>query len=206
MSLAFGSEAQAELELPDLRVSGVEVDATTTKFDLQLTVAQDDGPDGAGGFRCLFTYATAVFDEATVVELGRRFTAVLEAVVADPQRPVGDIDVLDPALAQQLRGVHGPQTVAPTTLWDVFDAARATAPDAVAVRDETGSLTYAELDVRARRIGAVLRSRGVDPGTPVAVAVGRSVESITAFWGIVASAAPCSPSTPTIPPSASSTW
>ncbi|MEH3156193.1 MAG: condensation domain-containing protein [Gordonia paraffinivorans] len=195
--LAFGSTDQPDLELPGLRVSGLEVDTTTTKFDLQLTVAQSS--DDSTGFECVLTYATALFDESTVAELGRRFAAVLAAVVADPRMPVGDIDVLEPAVSERLRHMASPPAPERATLGDVFADALAADPDAAAVVAEGGRLTWSELDARARRVATVLRSRGVVDGTPVGLAIGRSVESITAFWGIVAAGGAVVPIDPNYP-------
>ncbi|OOL26659.1 hypothetical protein GQ85_43685, partial [Rhodococcus rhodochrous] len=54
------------------------------------------GTDPAG-MTGAFTYATDLFDADTVTAFADRFLRVLTAVTADPARPVGDLDLLDPA-------------------------------------------------------------------------------------------------------------
>jgi acyl carrier protein len=53
-------------------------------------------------------------------------------------------------------------------------------PDAVAVRDQTGSLTYGELAAAVRRAGSALRAAGVGTGDEVALLLPRSVDSLIA--------------------------
>ena len=93
--LTFQNMAAAELELPGLSVSGVDFDAQIAKFDVQLTLSEGFAEDGSpDGFRAEFTYATDLFDAVTVEGFADRFVRILEAVVVDPSRRVGDIDLL----------------------------------------------------------------------------------------------------------------
>ncbi|MDI9954825.1 condensation domain-containing protein, partial [Rhodococcus sp. IEGM 1305] len=49
----------------------------------------------AQGLTAALTYAQDLFDEDTVRGFADRFTRLLEAAVADPDSPVGDLDLLD---------------------------------------------------------------------------------------------------------------
>ncbi|MBJ8338734.1 amino acid adenylation domain-containing protein [Antrihabitans sp. YC3-6] len=73
-------------------------------------------------------------------------------------------------------------------------------PAATAVVCDTESLTYADLDVTSSRLARVLIARGAGPGDSVAVALPRSVASISALWAVAKSGAayvPVDPSYPT---------
>ena len=73
-------------------------------------------------------------------------------------------------------------------------------PAAIAVVCDTESLTYADLDVMSSRIARVLIARGAGPGDAVAVALPRSVASISALWAVAKSGSayvPVDPSYPT---------
>ncbi|WP_328600357.1 condensation domain-containing protein, partial [Rhodococcus sp. (in: high G+C Gram-positive bacteria)] len=64
------------------------------KFDLQLTVSPLE-EDGVGvGMPMSLTYATDLFDESTVVSFAERLVRVLEAMVAEPDSVVGDVELL----------------------------------------------------------------------------------------------------------------
>ncbi|WP_435278810.1 condensation domain-containing protein, partial [Rhodococcus yananensis] len=85
--LAFQNLERGALELAGLRVDEVDIEFTQAKFDLQLTIS--DPVDGSEGYDAEFTFATDLFDRATVVSFAERFVRVLGAVVADPAVVVG---------------------------------------------------------------------------------------------------------------------
>ncbi|WP_344641698.1 condensation domain-containing protein, partial [Kitasatospora cystarginea] len=93
--LAFQNMEQSALQLGDLRVAGVDATAVAAKFDLQLTVVEQFDEAGApAGMAAQFTYATDLFDESTVVSFAERLVRVLEAMVAEPDSVVGDVELL----------------------------------------------------------------------------------------------------------------
>ncbi|MGI5216607.1 AMP-binding protein [Nocardia sp. CA-290969] len=73
-------------------------------------------------------------------------------------------------------------------------------PDSVAVDDGTRSLTYRQLDDLSRAWARVLTACGAGPGTPVAVVIPRSIESVLAFWAVATAGACFVPIDPTDPP------
>ena len=69
-----------------------------SQFDLHLIASDRYGETGAPqGISGVFTYATDLFDEATVQCFVDRFVRVLDVVVTDPSVCVGDVDLLDAA-------------------------------------------------------------------------------------------------------------
>ncbi|MGW5863081.1 amino acid adenylation domain-containing protein [Streptomyces sp. NPDC055239] len=58
-------------------------------------------------------------------------------------------------------------------------------PDAIAVGSDDSSLTYRELDVRARRLARGLALRGVGPESVVAIALPRSPDAVVALLGVL---------------------
>ncbi|MFC4044702.1 amino acid adenylation domain-containing protein [Dactylosporangium siamense] len=87
------------LELPGLRMRIEPTASSTAKFDLNLMLREQLGPDGAHlGIEGLLEYSADLFDEPTVWRLARRFTTLLAEVVADPQtRCCRPLDVRDPS-------------------------------------------------------------------------------------------------------------
>ncbi|WP_234293489.1 condensation domain-containing protein, partial [Nocardia jinanensis] len=145
VGLTFQNLAQSGLELPGLTVSGVDVDTEISQFDLNLVLGdsydETGAPRGAAGY---LTYATALFDHATVQGFADRFVRLLAAVSADPSIPVGDLEVLAPAertrvLAEWNATEHA---VPAGLLLDGFNAVAAAHPDRVAVSFEGTSLSY----------------------------------------------------------------
>ncbi|MCW2429549.1 non-ribosomal peptide synthetase component F [Rhodococcus erythropolis] len=134
------------------------------KFDLQLTVSPLE-EDGVGvGMPMSLTYATDLFDESTVVSFAERLVRVLEAMVAEPDSVVGDVELLgEDERSQGVGGVN--DTVHELTvgalLLDGFVAQVAASPDAVAVVFEGQSLSYAEFGSRVNRLARYWVSVGV---------------------------------------------
>ncbi|WP_405488934.1 amino acid adenylation domain-containing protein [Nocardia sp. NBC_00511] len=198
--LALQNTETPELELPGLTVSAVDAELTTAKFDLQIGVDQLYTVDGTPGeLAFVFAYATELFDEETMVALGRRLTRILTAVAADPHIPVGDIDILDavereraqansvtPPPAAVARGTALPQSLSAVVEDD---------PDGPALVWGEESLSYSELDARSSRLARVLIGRGCGPGAGVAVRLDRGVEQIVATWAVLKAGAALVPLT-----------
>ncbi|NUS43575.1 MAG: amino acid adenylation domain-containing protein, partial [Mycobacteriaceae bacterium] len=180
--LSFQNTAGASVELPELAVSEVDLDAGVAKFDLQLDIT----PDGGSGLRASVNYATDLFDAATAAAFGQRLVRVLEAFASAPDTPVGEIDLLDSAERMRVlwewnaTGHH----IRPATLVSLFEAQVERTPDATAVTFEGASLTYAEFSGWVNRLARNLIELGVGPESLVGVAMRRSVDMVAAVYAI----------------------
>lgn len=74
-------------------------------------------------------------------------------------------------------------------------------PDAVAVIDDHGDMTYAELDRRANQVARLLRSLGVRPGDRVGLHLPRTSEAMIGVYGVLAAGAAYVPLPLGTPPS-----
>ncbi|WP_225732769.1 condensation domain-containing protein, partial [Nocardia sp. JCM 34519] len=178
VALFFQNMDKPTLALPGLSAEAVEFDGAVAKFDLQLTITPQDDP--AAGMSAMFTYATDLFDRATVAEFAARLRRILKAVAADPARPIGDIGLL--SLVERDRIVYEwndtRQRVAPELLLDGFRRAVAAHPEAVAIAYEGVELTYGEFDERVNRLARLLISQGVGAESLVGLAVRRSLDLV----------------------------
>ncbi len=198
--LSFENLGPTHLDLPGLTIDKVELDAEVAKFDLQFTFRESIGENGlADGMTGEFTYATDLFDESTVRALADRFLRVLDAVVASPDVVVGDIDLLGADEVAQLTGPVAPTAPEPAVLPDLLAAAADSDPDALALVSGTDEVTYRVLDERSTRLARLLVSRGAGPEDVIAVALTRSVESVTAVWAVAKSGAAFVPVDPNYP-------
>ncbi|NUS45757.1 MAG: amino acid adenylation domain-containing protein [Mycobacteriaceae bacterium] len=190
-----GAFAEAALPLPDGSAGVIApIDTGLTKYDLQVTVT-----DAADGLRVEFGYAADLFDAATVAALTRRFAAVLQAVARDPQRPVGDLELLDDREAALLCPIVRAEAEPVRMLPELLCAAVDRAPDAAAVRFRGDETSYRELDTRANRLARMLIADGVGPEAVVAVAAPRSTDAVTAIWAVAKTGAAYLPIDPKYP-------
>ncbi|MFF9644156.1 amino acid adenylation domain-containing protein [Kitasatospora aureofaciens] len=146
-------------------------------------------------------YDTELFDRPTVERLAEHYRLLLEAVTADPNRRVADLDLGTPDERGTLERVNATRAERPR---DVSTAqlvlARAERhPERTAVVDAEGALTYAELAGRVRALTGVLRARGVQPGDLVGVLTDRRAVLIVALLAVQAAGAAYVPLDPDFP-------
>ncbi|MEU9198213.1 non-ribosomal peptide synthase/polyketide synthase [Streptomyces hundungensis] len=199
-------------ELPGLHVEPMRLTVDAAKFDLVWHLrprhTAEDAPAGIG---VDLEYSADLFDAATVASLGDRLVRLLGAALAEPARPVTDLDLLGAEERELLLTdwAHTPaEPTAPIAADDTivrrFEAAAAAHPDRVAVtgEDEQGrpvSLTYAKLNARVNRLTALLRERGAAPERFVALALPRVTDLVTAVLAVLKSGAGYLPVDPAYP-------
>ncbi|MDX5310670.1 MAG: AMP-binding protein, partial [Rhodococcus sp. (in: high G+C Gram-positive bacteria)] len=203
--LTFQNLPQSALELPDLRISGVEFDTAIAKFDLQVTVAEQVSDRGApGGMTVELTYATDLFDAPTMRSFADRFTRILRGVATSAATPIGTLPFLGDAEAERILTEWsslgpGARVPAEATLVDRFESVVRRSPDAPAVTFAGRTLTFAELDARANRLARRLVAAGAGPDELVAVALPRSADLIVALLAVLKSGAAYLPIDTTYP-------
>ncbi|MBD0671976.1 non-ribosomal peptide synthase/polyketide synthase, partial [Streptomyces sp. CBMA156] len=202
--LAVQNAPMGRFTLPGLRVGAFAVPTGTSKFDLGFNLSERFAADGSpAGLVGAVEYATDLFDRATVATLARRWTMLLEAVAADPDRPIGGIDILGAAERRRLlaEGAATAPPVAADPVPKAFEAQVRSTPGAVALVTSDTELTYRQLNERANRFAHSLIARGVRPEQLVAVALPRSVEWVVAVLGVLKAGAAYLPVDPSYPAS-----
>ena len=173
------------------------VETTTAKFDLAFDLWEST--EGLWGH---LEYRTELFVPETITRLAGHFVRILEAVVADPDQRISQLELLGEAERRQLlhdwndTRVEYPRD---RCLHHLFEAQAARTPDAAALVFRGDSLTYAELDGRANQLAHYLRSSGVTVEQCVAVCVQRSLEAVVALLGVLKAGAAYVPLNPADP-------
>ncbi|WP_246094853.1 condensation domain-containing protein, partial [Streptomyces roseicoloratus] len=153
VAMVLQSNDGAEAELAGLRAEALPADTGVAKFDLNVTLEEFFGPDGApAGLDCAIDYATDLFDRETVEAVAARFGRLLAAVTARPEDRIGRTDLLADGERAALLSGHRPLPAGPPLVPDAFAAQAAATPDLTALVFGDTRLTYAELDARANRL------------------------------------------------------
>ncbi|KRV50463.1 non-ribosomal peptide synthetase [Wenjunlia vitaminophila] len=198
--VGYRDRTDVTFRLGELTVRDEPFDVGTAVFDLVFAFHEygpaDPGarppggpadPGADAGVGCRIEYRTDLFDRDTVELLGERLVALVEAVVADPDRPVGAVDVLvrdeRHRVLAEFNDTRRP--VPEATLAELFEAQAARTPGAVAVVDADGELGYAALDLRANQLARLLLRRGVGPRDVVGVALPRTAEMVAAVLAVL---------------------
>ncbi len=180
-----------------LRAEPVEIEGSTAKFD--LTLSMQAGGEALTG---VIEYNTDLFDRTTVLRLAERFRVVCATAAREPERPLSDLPVLPEAEAHQLLREHDDRPLfrdAEVHLFDLVAAWAERAPERIAVEWEGGAWTYAGFVGRARSLAARLRDLGAGPDVPVGVQAGRGPELALAFLAVLASGGAYLPIDPAYP-------
>ncbi|WKX74333.1 amino acid adenylation domain-containing protein [Streptomyces sp. XD-27] len=175
--------------------------ATTGTFDeLSIAVGTDGSPESD---LCIRLDAPAgLYSRAELRFIGEELIAYIRAVTAaDPQSPIGALDVLSGAQRDQVLTAPN-DTDAPLpglTVPELFARQVQRTPDAVAVDSGDSTVSYRELDERSSRLAEALRRHHVGPETVVAVAMPRSVDLAVALLGVAKAGGAYVPVDPAFP-------
>ena len=181
----------------DVSFEWTPMELRATRFDFELHLVEV-----TGGLWGKLVYNTDLFHRATVERMATQFNALLRSIVATPDARISTLDIL-PAPERELvlhawndTAADFPDTA---TLHGLVEEQAARTPDAVAVRFEDRSVSYAELDALANRIAHRLRAEGVGPETLVGVCAERSVELVAGLLGVLKSGGAYLPLDPEYP-------
>jgi amino acid adenylation domain-containing protein len=180
--------ATPSYELGELGLELEEAYNGTAKFDLAVSYTEHLAPDRKpGGLRIAIEYATDLFDSATAERMGGYLLRLMRSALSDPDVPMSQLGMTSQEeLHQLLEGWNDTATaVSCSSLPDLLDQQVARTPDAVAVRHEDQSLTYAELGALSNRMARLLISRGAGPESVVAIRMPRSLALIVATLAVI---------------------
>ncbi|GAA5084897.1 non-ribosomal peptide synthetase [Nocardia iowensis] len=182
VSLSLQNFVEPVLELPGLRFEVQDFDRRTSQFDLTLDLRERFDETGPAGLAGVLTYATDLFDAATVAAFATRWQRVLATVLAEPDVRLADIDILDDSERTTLVPVRGPESAGLTTLPEILATTASRYPDRPALIAAGHMTTYRELDAHANRLARLLLAAGAGPETVVALGLPRSAELLTGMW------------------------
>ncbi|MFI9392710.1 non-ribosomal peptide synthase/polyketide synthase [Streptomyces bauhiniae] len=144
-----------------------------------------------------------LFDAATVRRITDALAHLLTGMAADPDGPVGRLDLLGPedrhTVLERWNDNALPAAERLGTVPELFAAQVATSPDGIAVTDGRTTWTFAELDARTDTLARTLAGQGAGPERIVALALPRTADHIAAILAVLKSGAAYLPLDPDLP-------
>jgi surfactin family lipopeptide synthetase A len=167
------------------------------KVDLQLQMQ-----DHLDGFAAHFTYASDLFDAATIARMEKHFGKLLEGIAENSGETLWKLPLLTEA--ERYRLVVEWNNTAMDYARDrcvhqLFEAQAVRTPNATAVVFGKESLTYGELDRRANQLAHHLIRLGASPDGLVAICLDRSLEMVIGLLAILKAGAAYVPLDPAYP-------
>lgn len=172
----YEQDVQRTLDASDLKLTVSDLETGAARLDLSLFLFEDHELNISG----FLEYATDYIDTEAAENMVRMLTSVLREFVAAPHAALGavlagapDSQVQGPAVTPEFSSV-------PAHLIVLGDSQ----PDSIALRDEKGELTYAQLRRQVMQAAAVLHSQGARPGTLIAIFGDRGIPWVAAMLAI----------------------
>ncbi len=195
--LALENTGQAKLELAGLQLTEYEIKTRVAKFDLLLALREREGRiEGE------VSYASDLYDAATVERLVENVKWVLEEMEAGTGQTVAQMSLLRGAEREQVLVEWNRTEVAypKRCVHELFAQQVARTPKAVALEYEGQEMSYEELNRRANQLGHYLRRLGVRPEMRVGICLERSFEMVVGLLGILKAGGAYLPLDPSYPP------
>ncbi|MCP4661145.1 MAG: amino acid adenylation domain-containing protein, partial [bacterium] len=180
--LAVQNAPMPKADMGELSVA-ISTDSQLTRFDLEFHLRP--GPAGLHG---LLAYDGHLFDATTIRRLAGHFRHLLEGIVEDPSRRLGELPLMDAAERWQMVAEWNCAQAdydRDVCLHELFEAQAARRPQAVAVVCGDRTLRYGELNDRANRLAHRLIALGVRAEKMVGVCIEPSLEMVVALLAVL---------------------
>jgi amino acid adenylation domain-containing protein len=198
--LVLQNNDTTDLTLPGLEITALEPDYPISKFDLTLSVNEQDEQ-----LHCFWEYATDLFLASTIERMAKHFEMLLTAILENPEQAISQLPMLTDQEIQQLIAWNDTATDYPLdkTIVDLFEEQVEKTPANIAVVFEEQQLTYQQLNEQANQLAhylLALKNQVQMPDNPlIAIAVERSIEMVIGLLGILKAGGAYVPIDPSYP-------
>jgi len=171
------------IDLPGLKLTSLEVESPTAKFDLTLMVEETTAE-----LVVSLEYSTDLFHAATIRQMLLHFKMLLEGIVADPRKRVNELPLLTVAERAEVLAhcrALSIRSAPEVCLHHLFERQSEQSPHAVALSCDGLCISYADLNRRANQLAHYLQALGIGPEIPVALYLERSPEMIVAILAVL---------------------
>lgn len=156
--------------------------------DLEFNLYLDEGQ-----LSVELTANPARYDMASLRLHAQRIQYLIQQIARQPNVAIGQLSLIDPQeLAAIVQWANGPAISMPArtvSVLDIFHSRVTQQPEDCAVACGEHRLSYQQLSVRVAQLARALIARGVGADDVVAIGLPRSVDSLVAILGVLASGA-----------------
>ncbi|TPG68250.1 amino acid adenylation domain-containing protein [Brevibacillus laterosporus] len=174
---------RTDFKLSDETLIHPEIDRGTSMFDLLFDIAEH--PDG---LLLVAEYNMDIFFSTTIGRMMEHYQELLESIVAIPEQPISDLNMLTKQEKQQIfYEFNDTKCDFPMdkTVHELFEEQVAQRPNDIAAIHRDQQLTYEALNTRANQMARFIHRTGIKKEEIIAVLLDRSItmmESILGIW------------------------
>ncbi|MCK4258418.1 MAG: non-ribosomal peptide synthase/polyketide synthase [Halanaerobiales bacterium] len=165
-----------------LKVSPYYYTDKIARFDLTMFAYES-----INGLYFEVEYSTELYRAETIKRLTDHFKQILLKITAKPEIFLQDIDLLNEVEKRKILEFNNSMVEYPQekTIGVLFEEQVYRTPDKIALVSEVEQLTYLKLNQKANRLAHILREKGVDRESIVAVMMERSLDAVVTILAIV---------------------
>jgi amino acid adenylation domain-containing protein len=192
----FHNNPQSDFRLDGLEIGWLPPDREVTKFDLSLSLYEENGELKGG-----LVYNTALYEHATIERMVGHWRVLAGAAIHQPDVSVATLPLLtEPEEHELLVAWNRSRLPVPALpLHHHIYAQVERTPTATALVCEGESLTYAEWDRRANQVSHALIEHRVKPESRVALFADRSLAWMVGMYGTLKAGGAYTPIDPITP-------
>ncbi len=166
---------------------------------LKLYLEKSDGK-----FSGALVYREHLFEKNTLVRMIEHFNHLLSQVVQQPDVDIFTVPIMGTealtTIVDDWNAVRKPYPI-DKCIDEIFSRHAAQRPNAVALRTETQTMSYGELDLRSDQLAAYLTAQGVSEGELIGICADKSFELMIGLLGILKAGGAYFPIEPSYPES-----
>ncbi|MBV1871343.1 MAG: amino acid adenylation domain-containing protein [Gammaproteobacteria bacterium] len=184
------------LDLQGLDTTFVALETDKTKFDLTLTFFETDAHLNGE-----FEFNQCLFETSTIEGFAKHLGHILEEALADPEKPIDEIPLLDEQEKNRLIDAwSGEQVSLPERgLVEMFEHQVARFPNASAVEENGEHFSFSDLQWRANKLANYLLANGLKTDDVVVICCTRGYELVVAMLSVLKAGGTYLPLDPSIP-------
>lgn len=191
-NVEFNYERDSDVTgLPGLQAVFRPSAKTRVNFDLFFNMCEHND-----GLRIDAHYNTDLFSKQTIQRWCSAFETVLIAMVDAPEAQISALSLWPDAPVVEVPVSDYDRTA---MIQDLVTTSARTTPEAIALEDANGTITYGELDARSDAAAAMIQARVQGQGNRIAVCLSRGIDLVVALLAVLKSGhayVPMDPSQP----------
>ncbi|HWN42377.1 MAG TPA: amino acid adenylation domain-containing protein, partial [Thermoanaerobaculia bacterium] len=194
---ALHADLERAFDIPGLELRIVDPGSGMAMLEVTLLLVVSDS-----GIAGVLEYERDLFDASTMQRMAGHLLRLLEAMLAAPSGPVGELPLLSEAERHVLHlGWNDTAVQVPSCrlAHELFEAQVERAPEVPAVIGKFGVMSYRELNARANGLAHELRRLGIGAEALVGICCGRSPDLAIARLAVLKAGGAYVPLDPTYP-------
>lgn len=178
----YQTDAAAGLTLPDMNISILETETSTSKFDLLFIMKECKN-----SLECSIEYNTDLYDESSICRLSQHYLNILDSITGNPAQKISEIDYLSAAEKQDIYRWNstGKEFAGAGTLVDLLEEQVRKTPGLTALKFKDKSYTFSEVNSFSNLLASRLAKSGTGKETFIGICVERSAEMLVGIYGIL---------------------